>query len=113
MSRAPPAFRAARIRAFLEFAQRGGPEVVEVRAQRDEGVWAQLVQAPSGDRGGGDESSVLEDPEMLGDRGAAHRELPRDFGHGEWTIAEQLEDGAAGGITERIELAVWVSTHLR
>jgi hypothetical protein len=58
-----------------------------------------------------DEARILEDAEMLGDCGAAHRDLRGEVAHGLGAAPEELEDLPAGRVAEGVE-RVSVSLHL-
>jgi hypothetical protein len=58
-----------------------------------------------------DEARILEDAEMLRDRGAAHRDLRGEVAHGLRAAAEELEDQPASRVAEGVE-RVSVSFHL-
>ena len=58
-----------------------------------------------------DEARVLQDSEMLGDGGTAHRKLGGELADGARPRAQELEDLPASRVAERVE-RVSVSLHL-
>jgi len=99
--------------SLLEGSQRLGPEAIEVRAQRIEGLGIERVQTP-GSRGPiRDQMGALEHAKVLGDGRPAHWEVTSELSDGQRAPEQAREDGAAGGIAEGIELRVVVSNHLR
>jgi hypothetical protein len=59
----------------------------------------------------GDEARVLEDAEMLGDGGTAHRDLRGELADRPGAAAEELEDQPASRVAEGVE-RMSVSLHL-
>ena len=53
-----------------------------------------------------DEPGALEHPQMLGNRGQAHGEWPRQFSDGRFAGGEARDDRAAGRVGERGERGV-------
>ncbi len=63
----------------------------------------QLIEAACSSFGVGDQASVFEHAQVLGDGGTADGESGGDFVDGDGAGGEFLEDGHAGGIAEGIE----------
>ena len=89
------------------------PELVEVFADGVEAGGVELVEAAVAVGGVGDEASLFEDFEVLGDGGAGDGKVFGELADGEWAAGEADEDGTAGGVAEGVELGVLVSVHLR
>jgi hypothetical protein len=58
-----------------------------------------------------DETDVLEDAQVLRDRGPAHGQRGGELSDGPWAAAEELEHLPPGAVTERVE-RMSVSVHL-
>ena len=99
------------LRLLLERVEGDGPELVEVVAKRLESDGIDLVEPAVSLRPVDDEPRVLQDPQMLGDRGTADRELARQLADGQRAGREARQDRAAGRIAERVELGMLVSRH--
>ena len=79
------------------------PELVEVRTQALDTGWVHTVD-PSRARGVIDhQMSLLEHAQVLGNGRARNRKRASELTDGLRTRQELLEDGAAGGIAERLE----------
>ena len=87
------------------------PELVKIFADGVEARGIELVEAAIADGFVGDEVSVFEDFEMLGDSGARDGEGFGERANGQGALGEAGEDGAAGGVAQSVELEMLVSTH--
>ena len=97
----------------LERGQGLVPEVVEVLAQRFEGIGIEGVDAARPVGPIHDQPGVLQHAEVLRDRRPADGEITRQLADGSRPVDQAREDPAAGRIAERVELRVMVSVHLR
>src|SRR6266567_5116221 len=99
----------------LERRQGSVPEPVEVRAQRAHPVRVELVDAAGSQLAVADETRLLEDLQMLGDRRPADRQLGRQLADGAWPLTDPLEDRPTRGVAESREAVRLrtVSCHLR
>jgi hypothetical protein len=96
---------------LLECGERLRPKEVAVCTHCDEAFGIELVKAA---RAGGaiyDESSLLEDAQVLGDCGTANRQTASDLADGQRAAKQALQDGTAGVIAEGIKLTHLVSIH--
>jgi len=87
------------------------PESIEIGAQRIDAGWIQLVEPPGTDGAVDHEVRVLEDPQVLRDRGPAHRKIARQLTDRQGATQEPFENRATRRIAKRIHLRVWVSNH--
>lgn len=98
----------------LERCERVRPELVEVAAERIEACRVDLVKPPIPIASIGNEARRLEHCQVLRDRRPADRELSGELAHRRRPLLQELVDnGAAHGFAERIELEFLVSVHLR
>ena len=97
----------------LEVGQGSGPELVEVGAQHAQPLLIDGVDATRAGGTVGDEPGVLEHLEVLGDGGAADRQLAGQLADRARALGDPLEDRAAGRIGERGEPVALVSRHER
>jgi len=79
------------------------PESVDPGAELDDSVPVQLVQVPRPHSLVGDETSALEDAQMLRDRGPAHGELGCELADGPGPAAKELEYLSPSRIAERVQ----------
>ena len=98
---------------MLERGQGLIPEVIEVLAKGFERVGIEGVDAARAVGAIGHEPSVLEDAEMLRDRGTADGELARELPDGQRTLQQARQDRPARAVTQGVELRMFVSNHLR
>ena len=88
-----------------------GPEPVEISAQRFQAGQVHRVDATSSFRAVGDQTRILEYPQVLGDRGAADWKVASQLAHGAWAGHEALENGATSAITQGVPRVYSVSCH--
>jgi hypothetical protein len=99
------------LRDGLESGERVSPESVEISAQRFQAGRVYRVYATSSFRAVGDQTCILEHPEVLGDRGAADWKVISQLAHGVWADYEALEDSATGAIAQGVPRVSFVSNH--
>jgi hypothetical protein len=99
------------LRDGLERGERVIPEPVEISAQRFQAGRVDRVYATSSFRTVGDQTRILEHPQVLGDRGAADWKVVSQLAHGVWSDDEALEDGATGAIAQSVPRVSFVSNH--
>lgn len=87
------------------------PEGVEVAAQPGEAGRVEPVDAPVAQLGDGDQGGGFEDLQVLGDGGLADLDDREQLGDGGGTLAQALEQQAAGGIGEGGE-EFYIGSHL-
>jgi hypothetical protein len=88
------------------------PEAVEVRSQRLYASRIELVEPTVAVGSVDHQVGVLENAEVLRNRGAADREAPSQFAHRLRSLQEPFEDRSSGRISQSIELTVvMVSNH--
>src|SRR5580700_7503864 len=87
----------------LERVQRRPPEALEVVPQAGQPVGVEAVDAARPDLDVAHEARLLQDLQVLRDRGPADRQAVGQVHHGGRTLAELLEDGAPGRIAQGIE----------
>jgi hypothetical protein len=75
-----------------------GPEPVEIGAQRFQAGRVHCVDATSSFGAVGDQTRMLEHPQVLGHGGTANWKVASQLTHGAWPGHEALEDGATGAI---------------
>jgi hypothetical protein len=88
-----------------------GPEPVEISVQRFQTGRIHRVDATSAFRAVGDQTCILEHPQVLGDRGAADWKVVSQLAHGAWADDEALENGTTGAIAQGIPRVYFVSYH--
>ena len=88
------------------------PEPVQVGAQRAEPVRVELVEPAGAGLPVDYQTGLFQHPQMLGDRGATHREPSGELDDRPRARSQALEDAAPGRVGERRERMV-VSSHLR
>src|ERR671935_1945291 len=89
-------------RLRLERGEGVRPEVVEVVAKLADSVRIEPVEPPRAVSTLRHEPRLLEDAQMLRDRGPADRQLRRNLAHRERLRPQALEDLSARRVTERI-----------
>ena len=87
------------------------PELVEKVAQRAKTVRLNGVHASCAEGPVGDQTGVLQDAKLLGNRRTADGKRSRQFADGLRPVAKPQEDGAAGAIAQGVELRLMVSNH--
>jgi hypothetical protein len=92
------------LRGFLERGERVAPKPIEVRAQGVDPRGIQLVEPPVSHGAIDDQTRVLQDPQVLGDCGAADRETARDLADRLRSLEQAFEDRPAGGIAQGVQL---------
>lgn len=85
---------------LVEFA---GPEGVEEASKPAHSGLVKPVVPVAALLAGGHEPGSFQQQQMLGDRGTAHGELAGQLGHGLFTVGEQLEQPAPGGLRCHLE----------
>src|SRR5205807_3212138 len=68
-------------------------------------LWCQLVGANAADLGRANKAGVFQHAEVLDQAGERHVEGTRQLGDGGGSADEALEQGAAGGVRQRVEHA--------
>ena len=82
----------------LESRQSLAPELVEELAQLGETFGADAVQAPGAVAALIEQSGVLEDAEVLRDRGTGDVEVRRDRARAQLVVADEMQDVTASGL---------------
>jgi len=90
---------------LFKCVERDLPEAVEILANRFEAFGVQPVQAASALCGIGDQLRVFEDAQVLGNSRPADGEGMRQGPDADRPVEEAIEDSAASGVAEGIELA--------
>jgi hypothetical protein len=99
------------LRDGLESGERVSPESVEISAQCFQAGRVYRVYATSSFRPVGNQTCMLEHPQVLGDRGAADWKVVSQLAHGVWADHEALEDSATGAIAQSVPRVGFVSYH--
>src|SRR4030095_5347479 len=92
------------VRLRLEGVKRGGPELIEVGANRFESGRVELVHSPCALGAIAHESCVLQDLEVLRDRRPADREGLGESSDRLRAPLQSAEDGAASRVAKGIQL---------
>ena len=82
-------------------------------AQECDALWIQFVNAPRACPAIAHQTSLFEHAQVLRNGRAGHRQPGRQFVYGVGMMAEHLEDGQSGGISESGQAVLYVSIHLR
>src|SRR6185437_3382230 len=96
----------------FECVESRSPKFVEVVSQSVEAARVQSIDAACAANVIQHEFRVFEDFEVLRDGRAAYRKAVREFAHGHWPLQEPIENSAARGISQCVELDLLVSFHL-
>src|SRR5688572_9416392 len=99
------------LRDGLERGERVSPEPVEISAQRFQACRVYGVYATSSFRAIGDQTCILEHPQVLGDRRAADWKLVSQLAHSVWADDEALEDSATSAIAQGVPRIGFVRNH--
>ncbi len=90
------------------------PEPIEVVAERIDAGRVQLVDSPITLGTIDDQMRVLQDPQVLRNRGTADRKAARELAHRLRSLEQAFENRPPGRIAQRIQLlTMFVSNHLR
>ncbi len=87
------------------------PKSVEISAQRFQAGRVDSVDATSPFRAVGDQTRMLQHPQVLGDGGTADWKVASQLAHRAWAGHEALEDGATGAIAQGVPRVYFVSYH--
>jgi hypothetical protein len=88
------------------------PEGVQLVSQRRDGNWIQPVDPSGPGRRFVDQAGVLEDLQMLGDRGPGDRQSGGELSNGHRLVGEACDDGAPRAIGQRApSITISVSIH--
>jgi hypothetical protein len=98
-------------RPLLEAGERLCPEPVDPVAENCDACGIELVQVPRSVAPMRDEADVLENAQVLRDRGPAHGQIGSEIADRPRPRLELLEDVTSRGVAQRIE-RVSVSNHL-
>lgn len=90
--------------SLLKGRQRLSPKLIEVRAQRIEGLRIERIQTSGSSGSIRDEVGALEHAQMLGNRRSTHREVTGQFAHRQGAAEQARKNRATGRITEGVEL---------
>jgi hypothetical protein len=103
-----------RLDVSFEGEERLSPEALEVRSQRGERLRIDCIDAARPVGAVCNQVGTLENPQMLRNGRAAHRELTGEFADGQRAVLYQArENGPASAIAECVKLWRMVSIHLR
>src|SRR5205807_3866815 len=87
----------------LERVEAVAPEIVEKRLQLGETLWSRAVEAPRAVASFVHEPGLLEDLQVLRDRGLAHFEVRGDLARRELGVPDEAQHPPAVGLGDRLQ----------